>query len=69
MNCSADQVEALDHAPHQARAEEAGDAADERTHHVVRGHAVEPQLEPDDDERDGYAERGSDDAGWPGSGS
>jgi hypothetical protein len=53
------QVEALDHAPDQARAQEARDAPDERAHHVVGRDAVEPRLEADDRERRAYAERDS----------
>ena len=54
------EVEPLDHAPDQARAQQARDAAHERADDVVGRHPVQPELEPDDDERGGYTERDRD---------
>ena len=51
------ELEPGDHPPHEAGAEEAGDAPDEGPDHVVGGHPVEPQLQADDEEGERYAER------------
>ena len=53
------ELEPGDHAPDEVGAEEAGDAPDQGPDHGVGGHAVEPELQADDQDGEADAEGGA----------